>query len=340
MFNKNKVRKVNDLLDVAENCLNNKDRENARKAMEESYNLIKKISGYDKTKLSVRWMEIAEKSDNLAEEIANTGLTEEQIAKKKADEKVRKDKNLKEYNENKKLIDDNPLYTKWADYFWEHRLENDEVLQQKFVPITIAKFKKLRYDNEHEEFDESKCPREFAKYLTEESWINESLGCLKYGADKYLYFELLCKNAMLTEYKNMFKELKLGYIPNLFIGYLSCPEIYGKKLPIIKENLDNGFITNYDCYDKITKYSIKDYTISMDKSKYNDLSVAGKFVAQLWKENCNTDIYNDDTNHCKDRVEGLLKVEDILPYTLKKLTDGKKAYDLATKYFEFVESNE
>ena len=40
MFNKNKVRKVNDLLDVAENCLNNKDRENARKAMEESYNLI------------------------------------------------------------------------------------------------------------------------------------------------------------------------------------------------------------------------------------------------------------------------------------------------------------
>ena len=45
MFNKNKVRKVNDLLDVAENCLNNKDRENARKAMEESYNLIKKISG-------------------------------------------------------------------------------------------------------------------------------------------------------------------------------------------------------------------------------------------------------------------------------------------------------
>ena len=135
MFNKNKVRKVNDLLDVAENCLNNKDRENARKAMEESYNLIKKISGYDKTKLSVRWMEIAEKSDNLAEEIANAGLTEEQIAKKKADEKVRKDKNLKEYNENKKLIDDNPLYTKWADYFWEHRLENDEALQQKFVPL-------------------------------------------------------------------------------------------------------------------------------------------------------------------------------------------------------------
>ena len=40
MFNKSKVRKVNDLLDVAENCLNNKDRENARKAMEESYNLI------------------------------------------------------------------------------------------------------------------------------------------------------------------------------------------------------------------------------------------------------------------------------------------------------------
>ena len=34
MFNKSKVRKVNDLLDVAENCLNNKDRENARKAME------------------------------------------------------------------------------------------------------------------------------------------------------------------------------------------------------------------------------------------------------------------------------------------------------------------
>ena len=113
MFNKNKVRKVNDLLDVAENCLNNKDRENARKAMEESYNLIKKISGYDKTKLSVRWMEIAEKSDNLAEEIANAGLTEEQIAKKKADEKIRKDKNLKEYNENKELIDGNPLYTKW-----------------------------------------------------------------------------------------------------------------------------------------------------------------------------------------------------------------------------------
>ena len=261
MFNKNKVRKVNDLLDIAENCLNNKDRENARKAMEESYNLIKKISGYDKTKLSVRWMEIAEKSDNLAEEIANAGLTEEQIAKKKADEKIRKDKNLKEYNENKELIDGNPLYTKWADYFWEHRLENDEALQQKFVPITIAKFKKWRYDDEHEEFDESKCPREFAKYLTEESWINESLGCLKYGADKYLYFELLCKNAMLTEYKNMFEELKLGHIPNLFIGYLSCPEIYGKKLPIIKENLDNGFITNYDCYDKITKYSIKDYTI-------------------------------------------------------------------------------
>lgn len=35
MFNKSKVRKVNDLLDVAENCLNNKDRENARKAMDE-----------------------------------------------------------------------------------------------------------------------------------------------------------------------------------------------------------------------------------------------------------------------------------------------------------------
>ena len=28
MFNKSKVRKVNELLDVAENCLNNKDREN------------------------------------------------------------------------------------------------------------------------------------------------------------------------------------------------------------------------------------------------------------------------------------------------------------------------
>ena len=39
MFNKGKVRKVNDLLDVAENCLNNKDRESARKAMDESKKL-------------------------------------------------------------------------------------------------------------------------------------------------------------------------------------------------------------------------------------------------------------------------------------------------------------
>ena len=333
MFNKNKVRKVNDLLDVAENCLNNKDRENARKAMEESYNLIKKILGYDKTKLSVRWMEIAEKSDNLAEEIANAGLTEEQIAKKKADEKIRKDKNLKEYNENKKLIDDNPLYTKWADYFWEHRLENDEVLQQKFVPLSIEYFKQWRYNTEHTDW---KFPIELARHMIEESWINESLGCLKYGVDKYLYFELLCKNAMQAEYK--FKELKLDDISGNFIGYLARPKFYEKEIPIIKENFNNGFITNFYEDQPIT-YPIKDYLFSMTQEKYNSLSLMGKFVVQLWQDNCNVDIYDNNKDYRINRISGLIKTDDILCNLSNELSNGKKAYDLATKYFEFVENN-
>lgn len=344
MFNKSKVRKVNDLLDVAENCLNNKDRENARKAMEESYNLIKKISGYDKTKLSVRWMEIAEKSDNLAEEIANAGLTEEQIAKKKADEKVRKDKNLKEYNENKKLIDDNPLYTKWADYFWEHRLENDEALQQKFVPLSIEHFKKLRYSTEHTDW---KFPIELARHMTEESWINESLGCLKYGVDKYLYFELLCKNAMLIEYKNMFEELKLDKISNDFIWNYNAPIKIGNKLietnlrenKLVEENLKKGFITNFYRDQPIT-YPIKDYLLSMTQEKYNSLSNAGKFLVTLWQEYCSTNIYKDDINNFIDRINGLDQVKHQICNVRDIKVNNNQMYDFATKYFEFVESNE
>lgn len=337
MFNKSKVRKVNDLLDVAENCLNNKDRENTRKAMEESYNLIKKISGYDKTKLSVRWMEIAEKSDNLAEEIANAGLTEEQIAKKKADEKVRKDKNLKEYNENKKLIDDNPLYTKWADYFWEHRLENDEALQQKFVPITIAKFKKWRYDDEHGEFDESKCLRELAKFMTEEAWINKSLGCLKYGVDKYLYFELLCKNAMHTEYDNLFEELKLDKISMTFT-FDYRPSNKSREQDIIEKNLKEGLITNFYRDQPIT-YPIKDYLFSMTKEKYNNLSIAGKFVVELWQKHCSTNIYENNIDDFIDRINGLDQAKRQI-YKIRDIkVNNNQMYDFATKYFEFVESN-
>lgn len=344
MFNKSKVRKVNDLLDVAENCLNNKDRESARKAMEESYNLIKKISGYDKTKLSVRWMEIAEKSDNLAEEIANAGLTEEQIAKKKADEKVRKDKNLKEYNENKKLIDDNPLYTKWADYFWEHRLENDEALQQKFVPLSIEHFKKLRYSTEHTDW---KFPIELARHMTEESWINESLGCLKYGVDKYLYFELLCKNAMHTEYNNLFEELKLDKISNDFIWNYNAPIKIGNKLietnlrenKLVEENLKKGFITNFYRDQPIT-YPIKDYLLSMTQEKYNSLSNAGKFLVTLWQEYCSTNIYKDDINNFIDRINGLDQVKYQICNVRDIKVNNNQMYDFATKYFEFVESNE
>ena len=327
MFNKSKVRKVNDLLDVAENCLNNKDRENARKAMEESYNLIKKISGYDKTKLSVRWMEIAEKSDNLAEEIANAGLTEEQIAKKKADEKVRKDKNLKEYNENKKLIDDNPLYTKWADYFWEHRLENDEALQQKFVPLSIEDFKKMRYDDEHGEFDESKCPREFAKYLTEKLWINESLGCLKYGADKYLYFELLCKHALVREFSRFFTDFKLDRIYFDFIEKKSKIDV-NKNIIIVTEDKNKNI-----------EYSLKEYPCCISQEIINNSSYIGKFVAYLWQELCDTDITNPDLSKFKNRLDALGKVDEIGMEVFHNKLKVNNAYLFATKYFEFVEKN-
>ena len=71
--------------------------------------------------------------------------------------------------------------------------------------------------------------------MTEESWINESLGCLKYGVDKYLYFELLCKNAMHTEYNNLFEELKLDKISNDFIWNYNAPIKIGNKL--IETNL-------------------------------------------------------------------------------------------------------
>ena len=323
MFNKSKVRKVNDLLDVAENYLNNKDRENARKAMEESYNLIKKISGYEKTKLSVRWMEIAEKSDNLAEEIANAGLTEEQIAKKKADEKIRKDKNLKEYNENKKLIDDNPLYTKWADYFWEHRLENDEALQQKFVPLSIEHFKKLRYSTEHTDW---KFPIELARHMTEESWINESLGCLKYGVDKYLYFELLCKNAMLTEFGFFFNDTQI--IKTYFRFVRENVKIDRKKEIItIKNN------------NKIIEYSIKEYPCCISKEDINSLSYIGKFVMYLWQELCDSDITSADLSEFENRLNALSKVQQIGADIVHNRLKNNDAYLFATKYFEFVEKN-
>ena len=78
----------------------------------------------------------------------------------------------------------------------------------------------------------------------------------------------------------------------------------------------------------------------MTQEKYNSLSNAGKFLVTLWQEYCSTNIYKDDINNFIDRINGLDQVKHQICNVRDIKVNNNQMYDFATKYFEFVESNE
>ena len=77
----------------------------------------------------------------------------------------------------------------------------------------------------------------------------------------------------------------------------------------------------------------------MTKEKYNNLSIAGKFVVELWQKHCSTNIYENNIDDFIDRINGLDQAKRQI-YKIRDIkVNNNQMYDFATKYFEFVESN-
>ena len=85
------------------------------------------------------------------------------------------------------LIDPNPLYTKWYNYFWKHKLHED-AQAKKFCPICYNNM----YNREHGVWN--------GIDLTENDW-NMTVGCIYGDIAPVLNYETICTTGIRDEFR-------------------------------------------------------------------------------------------------------------------------------------------
>lgn len=324
MFNTGKLKKVNNLISAANSCVDNRDVKGARTALSQANDILKKIHG-NKTQELLDWITAAEKLNNLAKELHEAELTPEELQEEKKLAAKAKVENAKDKAE----IDSNPEYVKWMNYFWEHRIENDETMQQKYVPLLMECY---------EEFKERDASYEGVKRVIAEEgtkrwWNSEGLGVLAFGIEPYTYFNFLCKNVIREEFSCA--------RPKLTDIYIDTPEA-----SYFRDYL-HGYEKKYARPEEYTQF-LKDitdnekYPICLNNKRISENSI--KFVADKWQEQCDSDIKKTDTLNRDKRFNALKESDKFFTATYgneemqKKYAEYHKSlFELAVEYFNFIE---
>lgn len=324
MFNTGKLKKVNNLISAANSCVDNRDVKGARTALNQANDILKKIHG-NKTQELLDWMTAAEKLNNLAKELHEAELTPEELQEEKELAAKAKVENAKDKAE----IDSNPEYVKWMNYFWEHRIENDEAMQQKYVPLLMEHYEEKKKMDAEAGGTKSIIFAEGTKRW----WNSEGLGVLAFGIEPYTYFSFLCKNVIRGEFSFVRTKLIENYIntpkASYFKDYLqelkkkyAKPEEYTHFLEEIK--------------------NVEKYPICLNGKKIVEKSV--QYTANEWQKRCNSDITNTDLINRDERFNALKEMDKLLTATYgseemqKKYAEYHKSFfELAVEYFNFIE---
>ena len=337
MFNTGKLRKVNNLISAANSCVDNRDVKGARTALSQANDILKKIHG-NKTQELLDWMTAAEKLNNLAKELHEAELTPEELQEEKKLAAKAKVENAKDKAE----IDSNLEYVKWMNYFWEHRIENDEAMQQKYVPLEKEWYNKS--------LDEAKTNVTAAMVLNT-MWLSTGLGVLKFGIEPYTYFSNLCKHAFNQEYTIAFRRLNVPLPDGAFLESFMQDDgfnygsHYRNKQKKARSEGERKLQEENDRKDnRITKelenYELYPFSLNCDIEK--NTSYAVKFLIKKWQEFCPSDIHSKDPEHRMDRLESLRAVYKTL-YNLKDNDSYKEytvnAFEFTTGYLNFVKDN-
>ncbi len=312
MFNTGKLKKVNNLISAANSCVDNRDVKGARTALSQANDILKKIHG-NKTQELLDWMTAAEKLNNLAKELHEAELTPEELQEEKELAVKAKVENAKDKAE----IDSNPEYVKWMNYFWEHRIENDEAMQQKYVPILMKHY---------EEFKERDASYEGAKRVIEEEgtkrwWNDQGLGVLAFGIEPYTYFSFLCKNVIRLELGNAFTELRENYIDNPGAPYFDDYIVY-----------DEDRTSHYARPEEYHKFleDLKDtekYPMCLNNKDVTTFAI--KYGINKWQAICKSNIRSNDDIDRKERINSL-------KLFTKKMHETS-SFEKAVEYFNFIE---
>lgn len=312
MFNTGKLKKVNNLISAANSCVDNRDVKGARTALSQANDILKKIHG-NKTQELLDWMTAAEKLNNLAKELHEAELTPEELQEEKELAAKAKVENAKDKAE----IDSNPEYVKWMNYFWEHRIENDEAMQQKYVPLLMEHYEEKKKMDAEAGGTKSVIFAEGTKRW----WNSEGLGVLAFGIEPYTYFSFLCKNVIRGELGDSFDELRRWHINNPNNSYFNDYIIY-----------DEDRTSHYARPEEYHKFleEIKDvekYPICLNNKQIATYGI--KFAINKWQSICKSNVMDDNSVNRIDRISSL------------KLA-GKEAnklspFELAVEYFNFIE---
>ena len=260
-----------------------------------------------------------EKNEEKSEPAAETGLDEDDQDKKiKADgsETARQNK-IKET-----LIDPNPVYTKWYNYFWKNKLHED-VQAKKFCPMEYDRM----YNQEHITWN--------GIDLTENDW-NMMTGCIYGDIAPVLNFEVICTMGVRNEFKGLYGSLARNIDKKKSVGLSSVQESDEEIVKDFPTMTENQIEANDIRFGKCL--------ISFDSSKINSLNVGERFILKKWEEFCPSPIYDinpetDTEERYWERRNALSKIYEIFSRYANYSKNLPNAFAIATEYFEFVEQN-
>ena len=221
------------------------------------------------------------------------------------------------------LIDPNPVYTKWYNYFWKHKLHED-AQAKKFCPIWYD----TMYNQEHRVWNNID--------LTENAW-NIAAGCIYGDIAPVLNFEAICTSGVRDEFNAAYGLLMRNVDEKKMVGL--CFSIKDTDEEITK---DFPTMTK----DQIEAHDIRygKCLISLNSDKVNLLSICEKFILKKWEEFCPSSIYDvnpetDTEERYWERRNALTKVYEIFDRYLYYNKNLSNAFAIATEYFEFVEKH-
>lgn len=335
---KKKERKIEDLVSESFNRVikltKNGENEAATKETDNFTKLLEKLPGNEKwewyDKLTIAIVEAVNNSENISnEENKETKLaTKNDIANNDADDnnieaKVDGSETARLNKIKETLIDPNPIYTKWMNYFWKNKL-HDDTQAKKFCPMCYNNM----YNREHVIWNDID--------LTENAW-NMAAGCIYGDIDPVLNFQVVCTVGIRDEFGGLYGSLTNNIDKKRAIGL--CFSIKNTDAEIIKD-----FPTMTE--NQIEAHDIRfgKCLISFDSSKIDSLNIGERFILKKWEEFCPSSIYDIDPNTDTEekyweRRNALIKIYKIFYDYGDYSKDLSNAFAIATEYFEFVEQN-
>lgn len=220
------------------------------------------------------------------------------------------------------LIDPNPVYTKWYNYFWKHKLHED-AQAKKFCPMEYDRM----YNQEHITWN--------GIDLTENDW-NMMTGCIYGDIAPVLNFEVICTMGVRNEFKGLYGSLARNIDKKKSVGLSSVQESDEEIVKDFPTMTENQIEANDIRFGKCL--------ISFDSSKINSLNVGERFILKKWEEFCPSPIYDinpetDTEERYWERRNALSKIYEIFSRYANYSKNLPNAFAIATEYFEFVEQN-